>query len=150
MRISGVMVAGAIFAHVLAASEGAAKRAEPATASATSVGLSSEAVREALEARKSTTQPEPTSAGAVTEPKQAGEKAAQTPLPASAITIDRDARLAAKGLSAGNPVMIRIFKAESEFELWMQKDERFELFATYPICKWSGKLGPKQRGRPIQ
>ena len=40
--------------------------------------------------------------------------------------------------------MIRIFKAESELELWMQKDERFELFATYPICKWSGKLGPKQ------
>ena len=39
--------------------------------------------------------------------------------------------------------MIRIFKAESELELWMQKDDRFELFATYPICKWSGKLGPK-------
>ena len=40
--------------------------------------------------------------------------------------------------------MIRIFKAESELELWMQKDDRFELFATYSICKWSGKLGPKQ------
>ena len=25
----------------------------------------------------------------------------------------------------------------------MQKDERFELFATYPICHWSGRLGPK-------
>ena len=44
---------------------------------------------------------------------------------------------------SGNPVMIRIFKAESELELWMQKDDRFELFATYSICKWSGKLGPK-------
>jgi murein L,D-transpeptidase YafK len=143
MRISGLMVAGAIFAHLLAASEGAAKRAEPATASASSAGLVSEAAREALEARRSATQPEQTSTGIVIEPKQAGEKAAQTPLPASALTTDRDARLAAKGLSAGNPVMIRIFKAESEFELWMQKDERFELFATYPICKWSGKLGPK-------
>ena len=23
------------------------------------------------------------------------------------------------------------------------KDDRFELFAAYPICEWSGKLGPK-------
>jgi murein L,D-transpeptidase YafK len=62
----------------------------------------------------------------------------RTPLPA-----ERVALLAQKGLAAGNPVMIRIFKAESELELWMQKDDRFELFATYSICKWSGKLGPK-------
>ena len=58
--------------------------------------------------------------------------------------IDRSARLSAEGPGAGNPVMIRIFKAESELELWMQKDDRFELFATYSICNWSGKLGPKQ------
>ena len=64
----------------------------------------------------------------------------QTALPG----IDRSARLSEKGLASGNPVMIRIFKAESELELWMQKDDRFELFATYSICKWSGKLGPKQ------
>jgi murein L,D-transpeptidase YafK len=56
---------------------------------------------------------------------------------------ERSARLTAKGLSAGSAVLIRIFKAESELELWMQKDDRFELFATYPICKWSGRLGPK-------
>ena len=48
-------------------------------------------------------------------------------------------------MTAGSPVMIRIFKAESELELWMQKDGRFELFATYPICFWSGRLGPKLR-----
>src|SRR5262245_36806765 len=83
IRISGVMVAGAIFADLRAASEGAAKRAEPAMASATSTGLASEAAREALEARKSATQPGQTSASVVTEPKQAGEKALQTPLPAS-------------------------------------------------------------------
>jgi murein L,D-transpeptidase YafK len=65
-------------------------------------------------------------------------------LPGSAIAADPSVRLADKGLAAGNPVMIRIFKAESELELWMQKDDRFELFATYSICKWSGKLGPKQ------
>jgi murein L,D-transpeptidase YafK len=54
-----------------------------------------------------------------------------------------DLRLAAKGMTAGEPVMIRIFKGESELELWMRKDGRFGLLAVYPICKWSGSLGPK-------
>jgi murein L,D-transpeptidase YafK len=58
---------------------------------------------------------------------------------------DRDRRLGEKGVAAGSPVMIRIFKQESELELWMQKHGRFELFATYPICFWSGTLGPKRR-----
>jgi len=57
--------------------------------------------------------------------------------------MDRSQRLAAKGMHAGSPIMIRIFKAESELELWLQKSDRFELFATYPICTWSGTLGPK-------
>jgi len=55
----------------------------------------------------------------------------------------RDQRLADKGLTAGSPILIRIFKAEFELELWMRKGDRFELFATYPICYWSGTLGPK-------
>ena len=54
-----------------------------------------------------------------------------------------DLRLAAKGMAAGEPVMIRIFKGESELEVWMRKDGRFALLAVYPICKWSGSLGPK-------
>jgi len=58
-------------------------------------------------------------------------------------TSDRDRRLADKGLAAGSPILIRIFKAEFELELWMRKGEHFELFATYPICYWSGTLGPK-------
>ena len=40
-------------------------------------------------------------------------------------------------------VLIRIFKEESELEMWMQKGERYVHFATYPICHWSGTLGPK-------
>ena len=55
------------------------------------------------------------------------------------------ARLAEKGLAVGNPVLLRIFKAASELELWMEKDGVFVHFATYPICHWSGTLGPKQR-----
>lgn len=59
--------------------------------------------------------------------------------------INRARRLREKGMTAGSPVMIRIFKGESELELWLKKGERFELFATYPVCFWSGRLGPKQR-----
>lgn len=52
-------------------------------------------------------------------------------------------RLQSQGLSLGSPIMMRIFKREFELELFMLKDGRYELFATYPICKWSGRLGPK-------
>jgi murein L,D-transpeptidase YafK len=52
-------------------------------------------------------------------------------------------RLAGRGMAVGNPILIRIFKLESELELWMAADARFELIATYPICNWSGVLGPK-------
>ena len=40
---------------------------------------------------------------------------------------------------------MRIFKREFELEIWLKKGDRFERFATYPICKWSGRLGPKVR-----
>jgi murein L,D-transpeptidase YafK len=56
-----------------------------------------------------------------------------------------DERLAAAGHALGRPVLVRVFKQESELEVWLQKDGRFTLFATYPICRWSGELGPKQR-----
>lgn len=56
-----------------------------------------------------------------------------------------DRRLATAGLAKGAPVMIRIFKREFELELWMLKNDRFERFATYPICRYSGVLGPKRR-----
>jgi murein L,D-transpeptidase YafK len=54
-----------------------------------------------------------------------------------------DERLAAQGVKLGDPVMLRLFKLESQLELWVEKDGRFVRFATYPICLWSGRLGPK-------
>jgi murein L,D-transpeptidase YafK len=54
-------------------------------------------------------------------------------------------RLADAGLTSGAPMLIRVFKETSELEVWIEKGERFELFATYPICHWSGSLGPKLR-----
>src|SRR5262245_4378070 len=54
------------------------------------------------------------------------------------------ALLAQKGMKEDAPVLIRIFKAESELEVWKAKDNgRFYLFKTYPICSYSGGLGPK-------
>ncbi len=52
-------------------------------------------------------------------------------------------RLQEKGLKLGDPVYVRIFKGDVQAELWMKRGPRFELFATYPICAWSGELGPK-------
>ena len=38
---------------------------------------------------------------------------------------------------------MRVFKREFELELWMKRDDTFHRFAVYPICRWSGRLGPK-------
>jgi murein L,D-transpeptidase YafK len=56
-----------------------------------------------------------------------------------------DTRLAAHGIGLGAPIFMRIFKREFELELWMKRDGRFHRFATYPICRYSGGLGPKLR-----
>lgn len=65
------------------------------------------------------------------------------PLPGTPNLDALNARLAERNLKRGDPVFIRIFKADMELELWMQKGERFVHFATYPICYYSGRLGPK-------
>src|SRR5262249_58940622 len=50
------------------------------------------------------------------------------------------------GMDPQAPILIRIFKEESELELWKQRDDgRYYHFKTYPICNWSGDLGPKVR-----
>jgi len=54
------------------------------------------------------------------------------------------AELAAKQMKKESPVLVRIFKEESELEIWkMDASGRFALLRTYPICRWSGELGPK-------
>jgi len=54
------------------------------------------------------------------------------------------ATMKAKGMNKNAPIMARIFKEENTVEIWKQKTNgRYDIIATYPICKWSGKLGPK-------
>jgi len=48
-----------------------------------------------------------------------------------------------RNLELGSPVFIRIFKQTKELEVWVQSGRNFKLFKTYPICTFSGDLGPK-------
>jgi murein L,D-transpeptidase YafK len=54
-------------------------------------------------------------------------------------------QLRAQQRSIGDPVFIRIFKETSELEVWMKRHTTWSLVRTYPICRWSGTLGPKMR-----
>ena len=65
------------------------------------------------------------------------------PLPGTPDLSKRDERLAKQGVKMGAPIFMRVFKLEGQMELWMKGKEGFKLFATYPICRWSGRLGPK-------
>ncbi|WP_416409471.1 L,D-transpeptidase family protein [Agrobacterium rosae] len=56
------------------------------------------------------------------------------------------ASMSAKGMKPESPVLVRIFKQESELEVWkVDKSGSYALFKTYPMCRWSGKLGPKTK-----
>jgi murein L,D-transpeptidase YafK len=49
-----------------------------------------------------------------------------------------------KGMSRESPIVARVFKEENVVEIWKQKKNgRYDLLASYQICKMSGKLGPK-------
>jgi murein L,D-transpeptidase YafK len=54
------------------------------------------------------------------------------------------AELKAKNMKKESPILMRIFKEEAELEVWKQDESgRIALLSTYPICHWSGQLGPK-------
>ena len=49
-----------------------------------------------------------------------------------------------KNMPTHSPILVRIFNAEAELEIWKQDTSgRFQILKTYPICRWSGDLGPK-------
>jgi murein L,D-transpeptidase YafK len=64
---------------------------------------------------------------------------AQAPL-----SVKMVAELEAKQMDKGSPILVRMFKEEAEAEVWKQNTSgEFALLKTYPICRWSGDLGPK-------
>jgi murein L,D-transpeptidase YafK len=51
-----------------------------------------------------------------------------------------------KNMDKASPILVRLFKQEAELEVWKQdRSGKFALLKTYPICRWSGDLGPKVR-----
>jgi len=56
------------------------------------------------------------------------------------------AEFEAKQMDKHSPILARIFKEEAEMEIWKKtRDGEFALLKTYPICRWSGDLGPKKK-----
>jgi murein L,D-transpeptidase YafK len=51
-----------------------------------------------------------------------------------------------KNMRTHAPILIRAFKQESELEVWKQDSSgKMALLKTFPMCRWSGQLGPKVR-----
>ena len=49
-----------------------------------------------------------------------------------------------KKMPKSSPIVVRVFKEEAELEVWKQDSSGlFQILKTYPICRWSGDLGPK-------
>jgi murein L,D-transpeptidase YafK len=74
-----------------------------------------------------------------------GESSNQLPtratkeLPAELLSLLRQ-----KKMPKHSPILVRIFKEEAELEVWKQDTTgRFQILKIFPICRWSGDLGPK-------
>ncbi|MCO5131717.1 MAG: hypothetical protein M9932_14330 [Xanthobacteraceae bacterium] len=71
----------------------------------------------------------------------AGNAKASKPVPPKLV-----AEMQKKDMDLQSPILIRLFKQEAELEVWKQtRSGEFALLETYPICRWSGDLGPKVR-----
>jgi murein L,D-transpeptidase YafK len=68
------------------------------------------------------------------------------PIPADTIAL-----MEQKDTTPTAPVLIRTYKKEAELEIWkMKSDGRYTLLKTFPMCRWSGQLGPKTREGDMQ
>ena len=53
-------------------------------------------------------------------------------------------QMEALDMDRASPILIRIYKEERTLEMWKQDQSgKFALLNSYPICKFSGTLGPK-------
>lgn len=63
------------------------------------------------------------------------------PIPAKTLAL-----ISEKDMDPGAPIVMRSFKKESEIEIWkLNRKGKYALLKTYPMCRWSGQLGPKIR-----
>jgi murein L,D-transpeptidase YafK len=63
----------------------------------------------------------------------------ELPIPAATLAL-----MAAKDTMPAAPILMRSYKKESEIEIWKQNSSgRYVFLKSFPICRWSGTLGPK-------
>jgi murein L,D-transpeptidase YafK len=86
-------------------------------------------------------------AGALTPVQGLGEEGNQLPEKAmKALSPELLSLLQQKHMPKHSPIILRVFKEEAELEVWKQDTTgHFQILKTYPICRWSGDLGPKMR-----
>ncbi len=79
--------------------------------------------------------------GACEEDRYRGSARHYIPIPSATYTL-----MSEKGMSKDQPILIRSYKKESELEVWKRKaNGQYTLLKTFPMCRWSGQLGPKVR-----
>ncbi|MCE4224428.1 murein L,D-transpeptidase [Methylobacterium sp. C25] len=63
------------------------------------------------------------------------------PIPAQTLAL-----MQTKSMSQSDPILIRAYKKEAEMEVWKRNSSgQYALLKTFPICRWSGQLGPKMK-----
>ena len=68
--------------------------------------------------------------------------------PISSATLEQMTKL---DTTPSSPTLIRTYKKEAELEIWkMKSNGEYALLKTYPMCRWSGQLGPKKREGDMQ
>lgn len=51
----------------------------------------------------------------------------------------------ARDMAPDAPIVMRVYKKEAVLEVWKQtRSGRYAFLQSFPICRWSGQLGPKQ------
>ena len=66
---------------------------------------------------------------------------ANAPVPAATVS-----SMSAKNMAPNAPILVRTFKKEAVLEVWKQtRGGQYALLKSFPICRWSGQLGPKRR-----
>jgi murein L,D-transpeptidase YafK len=79
-------------------------------------------------------------AAALATPALGQNEKATAPIPESTLAL-----MVAKNTDAAAPIVIRSYKKEAELEVWKRaKNGRYVLLKSFPICRWSGQLGPKR------
>ncbi|MBD2750623.1 murein L,D-transpeptidase [Microvirga sp. BT688] len=65
----------------------------------------------------------------------------EAPIPSATMTL-----MKGNNTSSAEPMLIRIYKKEAVLEVWKRSTSgRYVRLKTFPICRWSGQLGPKRK-----